>query len=525
MARQSVRLLAAALGLAACSTVLSADLEVIYTTRAGDTLIGLERQYLAAPFGWKGVKALNRIGNPMRIPVGTPLRIPENWLRVEPRTARVVAVSGDVTMDGQPLTLDAKVPAGSILRTGAGGFITLSMPDESRLTVQPGSQARLEKIQGFHGLPGQSTRIFLEQGRVETTVSPQRGPAARYQIRTPTAALSVRGTAFRVGSDTASGAAQAEVTAGEVGMNRASAPQATALPAGFGVVARADQPIPAPRALLAAPSLDGVPAVFERVDMHISFPPVDKAASYRAQIARDEQFNDVVASEVFSTPKARFSTLPDGSYRLRVRAIDAEGLEGYDATRVIELRARPEPPRAVEAPPGVLAWTPNPEAARFRLQIGQDASFARLLVEQDIDGLRSEPALASGRYAWRIASLHASGKRGPWSDTGTLDIRPAPGPATVARYNDRLRFAWAGQPGQIYDVQLARDEAFQDLLVDQRIGETALTIAAPAPGRYRLRIRATDPDGGSTPWSGTQHLQSLFLLPAWSLSAPAAKSP
>jgi hypothetical protein len=173
----------------------------------------------------------------------------------------------------------------------------------------------------------------------------------------------------------------------------------------------------------------------------------------------------------------------------------------------------------------VLAWTPNPEAARFRLQIGQDAGFARLLVEQDIDGLRSEPALASGRYAWRIASLHASGKRGPWSDTGTLDIRPAPGPATVARYNDRLRFAWAGQPGQIYDVQLARDEAFQDLLVDQRIGETALTIAAPAPGRYRLRIRATDPDGGSTPWSGTQHLQSLFLLPAWSLSAPAAKSP
>jgi hypothetical protein len=55
-------------------------------------LIGLERQYLSAPFGWKGVKALNRIGNPMRIPVGTPLRIPENWLRVSRAHARVVAV-------------------------------------------------------------------------------------------------------------------------------------------------------------------------------------------------------------------------------------------------------------------------------------------------------------------------------------------------------------------------------------------------------------------------------------------------
>lgn len=525
MARQSVCLLGAALGLAASSGVFASDLEVIYTTRAGDTLIGLERQYLSAPFGWKGVKALNRIGNPMRIPVGTPLRIPESWLRVEPRIARVVALSGDVTMDGQPLALDAKVPAGAILRTGAGGFITLAMPDESRLTVQPGSAARMEKIQGFQGFTGQNTRIFLEQGRVETTVSPQRGPAARYQIRTPTAALSVRGTAFRAGSDLASGVAQAEVTAGEVGVSGASSSAATALPAGFGVVARTGQPLPSPRPLLAAPSLDGVPAVFERIDMQIPFPSVDKAVAYRAQIARDAQFSDVVATAVFTTPKARFNALPDGSYQLRIRAIDADGLEGHDATRSIELRARPEPPQAIKAPPGVLAWTPSPDAVGFRLQIGQDASFARPLIDQDIEGLRSEPILGPGRYAWRIASLHASGKRGPWSDVGTLDIRPAPGPASVEGYNNRLRFIWAGKPGQIYDVQLARDEAFQDLLVDQRIGEAALTIAEPGRGRYRLRIRATDPDGGSSPWSGIQNLQSLFVLPAWTLSAPAAKSP
>jgi hypothetical protein len=34
-----------------------------------------------------------------------------------------------------------------------------------------------------------------------------------------------------------------------------------------------------------------------------------------------------------------------------------------------------------------------------------------------------------------------------------------------------LRLAWSRPPGQIYDVQLARDEAFQDLVVDQRIGK------------------------------------------------------
>ena len=54
-------------------------------------------------------------------------------------------MQGDVSMDGRALKLDSKVPAGTLLRTGAGAFVTLQMPDESRLTVQPQSAARLEK--------------------------------------------------------------------------------------------------------------------------------------------------------------------------------------------------------------------------------------------------------------------------------------------------------------------------------------------------------------------------------------------
>ena len=131
------RILGVTAGLLAGGSALAADLEVIYTTRAGDTLIGLEKRFLAAPFGWKGLKVHNGGVNPLRVPIGSQLRIPERWLRVEPRTARVVALQGDVSMDGRALALDSKVPAGALLRTGEGAFITLVMPDESRLTVQP----------------------------------------------------------------------------------------------------------------------------------------------------------------------------------------------------------------------------------------------------------------------------------------------------------------------------------------------------------------------------------------------------
>jgi hypothetical protein len=68
--------------------------------------------------------------------------------------------------------------------------------------------------------------------------------------------------------------------------------------------------------------------------MQHPFPPMDKAVAYRAQVARDEQFATIWWPAIQSSaPRpARFSTLPDGSYRLRVRAIDeAEGSKAIDA--------------------------------------------------------------------------------------------------------------------------------------------------------------------------------------------------
>ncbi|MCK6387193.1 MAG: LysM peptidoglycan-binding domain-containing protein, partial [Zoogloea sp.] len=182
MASPFFRVLGGGVVLMAAAGVLAADVEVIYSTRPGDTLIGLERQFLAPPFGWKGLQSLNHVPNPARMPVGSKLRIPEGWLRAEPRVARVLAVQGDVTVDGRPLAAGETLPGGARLRTGTEAFVTLLMPDDSRLTVQPGSLARLDKVQGFRGFDGQDTRVFLERGRLETVVTAQRGPAARYQV-------------------------------------------------------------------------------------------------------------------------------------------------------------------------------------------------------------------------------------------------------------------------------------------------------------------------------------------------------
>ena len=55
------------------------------------------------------------------------------------------------------------------------------------------------------------------------------------------------------------------------------------------------------------------------------------AQAYRVQLARDAAFQDVLTERVTPAPLVRFSMLPAGRYHLRVRAIDALGLEGYEA--------------------------------------------------------------------------------------------------------------------------------------------------------------------------------------------------
>ena len=99
-------------------------------------------------------------------------------------------------------------------------------------------------------------------------------------------------------------------------------------------------------------------------------------------------------------------------------------------------------------------------------------------------------------------------------------MRRVPGPVALEVYNSRLRFAWPAEPGgRIYEFQLARDPAFGELLVDQRIGEPAVTVPALPGGSYALRVRAVDADGTVSPWSAVQTLSSHLVLP-WRLSAP-----
>lgn len=503
--------------------------EYIHTVRAGDTLIGIGQRLLKRPGDWVQVQRLNAVADPYRLPIGIALRIPVSLMRAEVAPARIANATGEVRDAQGPVAFGAAISERTQLETGADGYATVELADGSTLTLQPRSRLRIEALKRYRNTDAYDARFRLDSGRVETRSAGQARGAGRQELRTPSAVIGVRGTRFRVSAEER-GPSRAEVTEGVVSAARAATP-GTAAPVreGFGIVVEQDKPLARPVALLDAPDLTATPALQERVALRFGFPAVTGARSYRGQIASDQEFRAVLAEGVFASPEAKFAAPPDGDYWLRIRGIDVQGLEGRDAAKAFRLKARPEPPFPSQPTNGgkwrgdsvEFRWAAAEEAASYLFQLAADESFGALVHEAAAvtqTGLTSPGKLAPGNYAWRTASVRADGDRGPWGDVQRFTLRPAPADPDPPRIEDRqLTFTWPAEPGQSFELQLARDPRFAEAVTTLKLDVPAASLERPEPGTYYMRVRATDPDGFVGPYTATQSFEVPAPPPWWLL--------
>ncbi len=515
--------------------------ELAYPVRQGDTLIGLGNSLLIHAQDWVKLQRINRIENPRRIPVGTILRIPFPLLKIERLTAEITAVSGNALVDGHPAEVGMQVGAGTSMTTDESGYIALKLPDGSLMTLPARSSARIETLQHYPALEGQDFDLSLERGRVESLTAPQRGPAARYRVDTPTAVIGVRGTDFRVGHDPETNVTRAETTRGAVGVDAQRSSPAGAgkrrehiVKEGFGVLAHTDGRL-APAALLGAPDLARVPGRFDRPVVRFALPEVRGAVAVRAQVIQGDgngvNHKEVVLfDELFKYAGApdrevRIAGLQDGAYRLRARAVAASGLEGHDAERAFTLEARPEPPfltspftdGKVGEGAVMLHWTQSAGITRYVVELTGSTDFSAPLIYQDE---REEPYarvdLSPGHYYWRVASVRPDGSSGPFSDVAHFEVRAVPEMAEVATSDKgTMQFSWSGAEGQRFDYQFAADAHFQDVLFEGSSDTPSAVLKRPSPDTYWMRVRAIDPDGFVGPWGTPQKVVIASSFPWW----------
>lgn len=516
-----------AASLTCCSGALAAsDNCFTYTAVAGDTLIGIGERYLAKPGDWPQVGRLNGVRQPRRIPVGTPLCLPEHLLKSTPRPGVVLDVVGTATRVAAPATgqppSEAQVIKGDViaagmkLRTSTNGYVTVQLADGSILKVQANTEARLESSQQYEAAGFFASVWSVLQGRVESLVSHLTGGKPRYQIKTPQAVLGVRGTEFRVQTD--GRRTLGETLKGSVLVSNSQ--DAELIVAGQGTIAQAGQGVAAPLPLPPAPDVSRLPTLYERVLLKLDLPPVPGASSYRVQVAEDADFRRVRAEVTAAQPPLRITDLPDGDYFLRARVADAQGLEGPDAVQQFKLKARPEPPipvgpankAKVRDKAVTMSWSAHPEAVSYRLQVARDAAFTQLLAERtDIKDTQARIELPAGDHHWRLASTRFGPDHGPWGDPMLVLLRDPPAqPPPPKLTADSLSFELQAEPGQRFEFQLAGNADFQP--VQQDIATEASTVVIPRPaegGRLYVRYRAIDADGYIGPYTRPQ----LVALP------------
>lgn len=511
----------------------------VYRIERGDTLIGLHERLMRPEANWRVVQRLNRIADPHRLQPGSTLRIPIALLREEAASAEVLHVHGEVWLERpggerQALAATAPVRAGDTVATGAQSSVSLRFADGSRTQLGPNGRLLVERHVRLGASGSVETRVRLDGGGAEAQVppaAPARATAPRFEMRTPVVNLGVRGTEFR-------GRVDGARTLAEVVQGRVAAGTQT-LDAGFGTVATAAGVAP-PRPLLAAPDLAALPVRIERMPLQLPLPRVDGARAVRVQVFDTAEVPRLLLDGLFDTPVAGWTDdLPDGRYELRVRASDADGVEGQTSRRVFTLKARPEPPFLLRPRAGekttdeqvTLAWARNPQAARYKVQVAPQADFAAPALERDdLAGTELRLPLPLGTHNWRVAAIRPDGDTGPWSDAQTFErvAQPPPPPPPSAPSSQTSQLAgdgvvvnWAATPlpGASYQVQIARDAAFTQIVLDERTARTEALLAKPDAGTYFVRVRTVGADGRAGAFGAPQEIEVprslwwLWLLP------------
>lgn len=388
--------IAALLGVPASAAEVSND---YHRVLPGDTLWDISERYYGTPAEWPHLQQLNAIAQPTKLLPNTLVDLGTS----DPFPLTVLYRAGEAWLvegaNHASLHNGDTVNVGDVVQTGAGS-ITLQMRDGARAVLPSNSRVVLQR-EGERGIT-----FRLEKGEVESYVPAQRPRGRAYTIETKTGFLGVRGTHFQARYE--DNTLVTSVYEGQIAaQRRAGAEQATV---GGNEGARIDETGDIRVVSLLPPPEDVT--ITSRVPdyLHVEVLSPSQKVTYRAQIAQDPYFLNIVNDQRSSDGLFRFTALSPGFYHLRLSAVDTLGIEGRSAFFVVHHNdSRVSVVREIgsegrrEDSSWVFEWSHRAQTS-YRLQLAADSQFNRVLVDyapQHTGPLRVR-RLPTNNVYWRV---------------------------------------------------------------------------------------------------------------------------
>ena len=404
---------------------------VTYVVRRGDTLDRLSRSFLVPERRWRALLEPAGIRDPRRLPIGRRLAIPRPWLRYKVEPARLASYRGTVrlTLAGRPVAPapGTLIGEGTDVATAANSFVTLILADRSQVVIPSQSRVRIRELRRILLTGAIDYRIEVQEGRLETKVTPLDPSSGRYRIRTPVSMTAVRGTEFRISFEEVRKAAATEVLAGSVAFSEPEGSNALALDRSFGATLDAGG-TPRVEKLLPAPDLRDPAALQTKDAVEFRAQPLAGAVRYRAVIATDAGFIDNIAEQFSDDGAFALADIPNGNLFVRVSAVAPSGLEGMAQSYSFTRRLASIHGTVEAGEDGYrFRWSgAGSGVRRYRFQLMRGAPQDRPVVDEVAmtrDGLTLR-ALPAGIYFWRVGLLQVEDGEvtETWTDPEKLTI-------------------------------------------------------------------------------------------------------
>jgi hypothetical protein len=504
--------------------------EVVVRTQGSETLKQLALRTLIDAGDLERVARRNKLRSATTpLPAGTAVKLPVDRMITTALTARVASTASGVQVrlaSGllRPLQVEQELSESDVVIAPASGSALLVLPDQSRVQVAPKSEVALQRLRKVVATEIYQIELNVVSGTAEASVTPRRTAGSAFNIRTRRAVTGIRGTSLRVSDLGDTGTTEVLTGAVEVA-NPAGV--AIAVPAGKGTFVNAAGKVAPPVSLLAAPDIGNSATRYERLTMDIAFADLAGAAQYRTRVVADSPAGPVVMAEGVSTkPVVSLNAPPDGSYRLVARAIDANGLEGFEAAQPIVIKARPVPPAALSPQPQQILYAPEvtfrwaqPEGVSSynvevqRLEAGELSEKPVITLSGHTSTQHASAPLEPGRYRWRLASIamaNGQADTGPRSDWLPFQIEAPPALAAQPTGTEgAVKLTWTGLADARYVLDLARDAQFKQTVLTRQVSGLSTELTGLEPAVFFLRVRRDEPGAAFGP------AQRISLVKLW----------
>ncbi|MEM7393441.1 MAG: FecR family protein [Verrucomicrobiota bacterium] len=285
--------------------------------------------------------------------------------------------------------------AGDRVLTGKDSRAEIELADGSIIQLQAESEFELEdlRIDQRNGVRGTALKVRL--GEILGTIKKKK-EASKFKINSHASTIGVRGTELKVstGRDQVS---RLSVLKGDTELTAGG--RLERIKTNFGSFARLNLPPSPPIELLPPPEgIEPAAPVLNTARQQLTIrwkgPDVQPPPSFRFELARDPEFNQIVQDERVRGEEITTQVLEEGRYLWRICSVDKHKLEG-PYTKVFQVNIGPDLGVEVVFPTNAIQrngqWIVGP-TTRFELKPArEDTSVGSFDVDVDGEGFKVSP--------------------------------------------------------------------------------------------------------------------------------------